>query len=290
MAGKRLITVLTIRRKLQHAGPCGGRPAAYIAAMDSANDAAAVRTADEADDVLHSMLFDGDEPAPSAEVLKARHCMVIRAADTEGHRSAAHVLVERRYADSGYTTAPSAGAQTPARFTLTAEVNDTVQGTLTIGFDGSGGLLVDQCFGDATARLRDEGATLCEFIKFAVDSVAHSKRVLAALFHTAFIYAYVIRGCDRIVIEVNPRHVRFYAHMLGFEVLADERINPRVNAPAVLMSIDLHYGAERIAMAHREPGRRSERSMYRYFFSAEETRGIVRRLLAKDEPAPALAH
>jgi hypothetical protein len=252
--------------------------------MDSANGAAAAHAPEG---VLHSMLFDGDEPAPSAEALKARHCMVIRAADTDGHRSAAHVLVERRYSDSGYSTSSSSGAENPNRFTLTAEINDTVQGTLTIGFDGGDGLLVDQCFGDATGRLRDEGAKLCEFIKFAVDSVPHSKRVLAALFHTAFIYAYVIRGCDRIVIEVNPRHVRFYAAMLGFEVLAGERINPRVNAPAVLMSIDLHYGADRIAAAHRQPGQKSERSMYRYFFSPDETRGIVNRMLVRTDLVPA---
>jgi hypothetical protein len=228
---------------------------------------------------LHSMLFDADIPAPSAEEVEARGLMTIRAADSHGHRSSAHVLVERRYADSGYTTATIVDADAVNRFTLTAEFSHVVLGTLTIGFDGPEGLLADQCFSDETERLRRGGATLCEFVKFAVDSVAHSKRVLASLFHTAFIYAYDVRGCDRILIEVNPRHVRFYESMLGFEVLAAERINPRVNAPGVLMSIDLHYGAGRIATARSEGGTARERSMYRYFFSEEEAKGIVDRLL-----------
>ena len=40
---------------------------------------------------------------------------------------------------------------------------------------------------------------------------------------------------DYVVIEVNPRHVRYYERMLGFEVIGPERMNPRVEAPAVLL-------------------------------------------------------
>lgn len=228
---------------------------------------------------LHSMLLDADASAPLVQALQPQQLMTIRAADTDGHRSSAHVLLERKYADSGYSTSFTHEAPAPSRFTLLAEVEDVVLGTLTIGFDGPEGLLVDQCFGDEAGRLRDQGAVLCEFVKFAVDSIAHSKRVLASLFHTAFLYAYHVRDCNRIMIEVNPRHVRFYKTMLGFEVLAEERINPRVNAPGVLMSIDLHYGARRIGEAHQEQGESRERSMYRYFFSPAETVGIVNRLL-----------
>jgi hypothetical protein len=38
---------------------------------------------------------------------------------------------------------------------------------------------------------------------------------------------------------VNPRHAGFYEKILGFAVVGAERICPRVNAPALLMRLDL---------------------------------------------------
>jgi hypothetical protein len=44
-----------------------------------------------------------------------------------------------------------------------------------------------------------------------------SKTSLANLFHLAVIYARDIHHCTDIIIEVNPRHRRFYERMLGFQ-------------------------------------------------------------------------
>ena len=216
------------------------------------------------------------EPSPAPPSLRP---LTIRAADSEGHRSSAHVLVNRMYARRGYHTGPLAWPQ-PGRVTLLGEDHDVARGTITIGFKGPQPLLADECFADVLGGLRRQGLVVCEFIKLAIDGVGRSQRVLASLFHSAFLYAHSIKNCDRVVIEVNPRHVRFYERMLGFAVLAGERLNHRVNAPAVLMSLDLGYAAQQISRIRREAGAHvgAERSLYRHCFSQQEAVGIVRRL------------
>ena len=67
------------------------------------------------------------------------------------------------------------------------------------------------------------------------------------MFHIAYMYARRLHRCTDILIEVNPRHVRFYRSMLGFEVLGPERTCPRVNAPAVLLRLRLDHAQEQLA-------------------------------------------
>jgi hypothetical protein len=230
--------------------------------------------------VLRSMLLDEAPTASQLDDQDDRRLLTIRAADTEGHRSSAHILVKRMYAWRGYSSPPAVAAGVSNRITLLASDHEVTIGTITVGFDVGEGLLVDELFHDHVQRLRDDGLVLCEFTKLAMDGVARSKPVLASLFHTAFIYAHEIKGCDKLLIEVNPRHVRFYESMLGFNVLAPERMNGRVNAPAVLMMLDLAYAGEQIGRVHRDPAATSilDRSLYRHSFSRDEATGIVNRL------------
>ena len=230
--------------------------------------------------LLRSMLLDESATSTQLEDQGSRRLLTIRAADSEGHRSSAHILVNRMYAWRGYSTAPVPESGGSSRITLIASDHDVTIGTITVGFDSTDGLLVDELFRDDVARLRDDGAELCEFIKLAVDGVVRSKRVLASLFHTAFIYAHQIKGCDKLLIEVNPRHVRFYESMLGFEVLVRERMNRRVNAPAVLMCLDLAYANEQIGKVHTGG---YDRSLYRDCFSRDETAGIISRLRRRSD-------
>jgi hypothetical protein len=112
-----------------------------------------------------------------------------------------------------------------------------------------------------------------------MDSVVQSKRVLASLFHVAYIYAHRLMQFDDLLIEVNPRHVRYYERMLGFEALGRPRLNPRVDAPAVLMRL-------RFSHAHEEINKFGgwaeystvERSLYPLFFSVAEEAAIIGRL------------
>ena len=119
-----------------------------------------------------------------------------------------------------------------------------------------------------------------------------SKESLAGLFHLALIYARDIYHCTDIMIEVNPRHRRFYEHMLGFKREGELKNNPRVDAPAYLMRVNLDYVTGQI----RQHGGTfspacTERSFYPYFFSPREEAGILARLQRidhQDQPDPAL--
>lgn len=233
---------------------------------------------------LRSMLLDERAHTGQVDEQPGRRLLTIRAADSEGHRGSAHILVNRMYAGRGYSTTPVDERRRPGRITLIGTDRDITRGTITIGFDGSDHLLADGCFPDVLEQLRREATVLCEFIKLAIDGVGSSRRVLASLFHTAFIYAHQIKGCDRILIEVNPRHVRFYEVTLGFTSLTGERLNRRVNAPAVLMSLELAFAEQQILRVQSGNAwkERSGRSLYCYCFSREEAAGIAARLRAID--------
>lgn len=203
----------------------------------------------------------------------------IRAADDHGGRSAASVLLGRMYATRGYACTPLPQHPLTERLTLIATEDTETIGTITVGFDSPKRLLVDELFLEETDALRSAGHRLCEFTKLAMDSVVRSKRVLASLFHVAYIYSHRVMGLDSLLIEVNPRHVLYYERMLGFRTIGATRHNPRVNAAAVLLCLDLALAEQQIErFGGRPDSSAEERSLYPYFFSASEEKGIVNRL------------
>jgi hypothetical protein len=210
----------------------------------------------------------------------------IRLTDTADGRNSASMLISKMYAWRGYAGTHQL-TDDPNRITLTAADQGETVGTLTIGIDSPIGLAADQIFKPELDAHRERGARLCEFTKFAFDTNVRSKTALANLFHLAVIYARDINHCTDIMIEVNPRHRRFYEHMLGFVRETDVRTNPRVNAPAYLLRVNLDYVTTQI---ERHGGTYSsgttERSFYPYFFSPREERGIINRLMKVDESHP----
>ncbi|MCK9686336.1 N-acyl amino acid synthase FeeM domain-containing protein [Scleromatobacter humisilvae] len=207
----------------------------------------------------------------------------IRAARTPGQRRSASTLINLRYAWRGYATKPLPQDAPPGRITLVAAEQEETIGTMTVGFDGKDGLMVEELFPGEVHSLRAEGHRVCEFTKLAIDGASQSKRVLATLFHVAYLYAYRVMGYDCLLIEVNPRHVNYYSRILGFTVLASSRMNLRVNAPAVLMCLDFAHTQEQIARFGGQPQfSATERSLYPYSFSQEEEAGIVARIRRGD--------
>lgn len=210
----------------------------------------------------------------------------IESADSFIVRQSANRLLEERYGWRGYHAVSLPANQTTNRTTLTAIEEGATIGTITIGLDDPTGMNCDEAFGDEIDALRRAGHRLCEFTKLAIDPLTGNRRVLAALFHVAYIVAHLLRGRDRLLMEVNPRHVRYYERMLGATVLGEERLNRAVNAPAVLLSLGFEYIAQRI----REFGGRpecagAERSLYPLAFTADEENGILARLIAVQRPA-----
>jgi len=215
----------------------------------------------------------------------------IRTAYTARQRTSANVLIERRYSWRGYDVPLLHQDCDLDRITLVASDDDTTIGTLSIGFDGGNGLLVEELFPDEVQDLRDAGRSICEFTKLAMDNALGSKRVLASLFHVAYIYAYRVKGFDCLLIEVNPRHVRYYEKILGFRLIGPKRTNRRVNAPAVLMGLDFAHTEEQIGKFGGQPGMSAtERSLYPFSFSEDEEAGIVGRLKGNTDPSDELGY
>lgn len=209
-----------------------------------------------------------------------RKSFKIRLADHEDHRSSASMLINRMYSWRGYVTADKI-PESPNLITLIAsEDHHAAVGTLSLSFDSPIGLLADETYKDEINVFRNMGKKICEFTKLALNSEFHSKQILASLFHVAFIYAWHIRECNDLFIEVNPRHRRFYEKSLGFKQHGEIRNNLRVNAPAVLLWLDLSYAEQQIQKfgGSKIPST-SEKSLYPYFFSHHEELGIAHRLL-----------
>jgi hypothetical protein len=217
-----------------------------------------------------------------------RRVFDIRVADSGGHRCAAGILINRMYATRGYLSSGLPDQPIDNRITLVASEADATIGTITMGFDTGAGLMVDDLFGAECDALRDNGESLCEFTKLAIDGAVRSRRVIASLFHAAYIYALPIKGADRLLIEVNPRHVAYYRRMLGFEALTGVRLNRRVDAPAVLMALDLSHARRQIALlgGSGEDAPVEERSLYPWFFAPAQERDIVARVRGQHTPEP----
>jgi hypothetical protein len=229
---------------------------------------------------LKSLLSGDSGPTERVAEPLSNNYFKIRAAGSEGQRSSASILINKMYATRGYMSNGLSGTgQDRYRMTLTANDQEVTIGTLTIGFDNPEGLMADDLFKHEIDGLRSEGRKVCEFTKLAMEASSKSTRALASLFHVAYIYARRIHGFQDLVIEVNPLHVAYYKRVLGFEVLGPERLNRRVNAPAVLLRLRFSYVEEMISkVGGSDKPPPAERSIYPYLFSIQEEAGIVGRL------------
>ena len=230
------------------------------------------------DSPLRPLSLEHQEQADTHNISLGQQQFKIRLANSEGRRESASLLIKKMYAWRGYDVA--AMGDNPNRITLMADTGGIAIGTITIGLDSPTGLLVDGIYRDVVDQLRAEGCVMCEYTKLAVDQEIRSKRVLASLFHLATIYAHRIHHATDAVVEVNPRHVLFYRRMLGFEQVSEERMCPRVNAPAILLRLRYDYLDTQVAQyggAMRElPG---VRSFYPFFFGPADEQGITARLM-----------
>lgn len=229
-----------------------------------------------------TMLVDGPNIEMLPDGAQGQRRFKIKVVETAERRSMVDALLKRRYAWRGYETARLPTDPSVHKFTLAATEDTLTIGSITVNFDGPAKLGSDDAFGAEVDALRAEGRKLCEFARLAVDPMVGTKRVLAALFHLAYIVAFRIRGFDTLLIEVNPRHVNYYVRMLGFHVLGTERLNRSVNAPSVLLGVEFSYVMQQIGEHGGHPSRMAtERSLYPAAFSLSEEAAIMSRMLAK---------
>ena len=187
-------------------------------------------------------------------------------------------LVQSRYASKGYLTDNSIiPHQNLHQITFEASNNHQLFGTISLTIDSKGGLLSDNLYADEINSLRNKNRTVCELSKFASHTEHGSKEVFAALFHLAHIYAYILNDVQDAVIEVNPRHALFYKRMLGFRQIGAERICDRVNAPAILLHLNLDFMRKQIiSLSPQNPS--NSRTIYPYFLSQHEEKRLTKKL------------
>ena len=221
------------------------------------------------------IMVRSDEISDPKCVLK-RGDYSIRLADSPGRCSEAAALINRMYSWRGYHT-ESNGLISHNQITLEALSKQNLVGTLTLRLDSEEGLLADELYGQEIDTFRAKNRKVCELSKLAIDPEYSSKELLASLFNLVYIYGRVIHRATDFFIEVNPRHLGYYKRMLGFRQISEMRTCQRVNAPGVLLHLELHYVDTQVSsLAGSRESR--ERSLYPYFLSQHEEKRVVNRI------------
>lgn len=160
----------------------------------------------------------------------------IRPARTPQQHRLTNSLVQRMYAWRGYRSEGHRHAlDDPNRVTLAAWQFEEVVATLTLRRDSAIGLLADAHYGDVLDGLRRPDRVVCEVSRLAIDPDFSSRDLLNKLFSAALDYGREHFSGSDAVMEVNPRHVRYYQRCLGFRQIGEVRQCLRVDAPAILM-------------------------------------------------------
>lgn len=210
----------------------------------------------------------------------------IRFAQTEAAFQGATLLVQKRYAWRGYPKPHI--KENPNRITILTYLADRIVGTVTVGYDSETGLLADEIYKDVVDKLRQQGAVVGELSKLAIDEELGSKPMLAGMIHIAYLYG-AIHGCTDAVIEVIPRHQAFYEKKLGFRLLGEERLNKRVHSSVVLMHLPMDEMRRKIEALGGQGKSSADKSLYPYFFSPQDEKAILERLLGEPMPSQATA-
>lgn len=213
---------------------------------------------------------------PNQRCVLKRGDYSIRLTDSSERRNETAALIRRMYSWRGYNT-ESAAVSSHNRSTLEAFNGQNLVGTVTLGVDSEKGLLVDELYEEKINALRAKGKKVCELSKLAIDPQYSSKELLASLFNLAYIHGRIIHKATDFVIEVNPRHTGYYKRMLGFRQIDEMRTCQRVNAPAVLLHLELDYVDAQVSFlaGSHEP---RERSLYPHFLSRHEEERVVNRI------------
>jgi hypothetical protein len=213
---------------------------------------------------------------------KQERTISVHLAECHGLRSQASILINQMYSWRGYGSDHKL-TSSDHRSIFTVCSDNQVIGTLTLSVDTPKRLATDQTFSAELDELRSSpGTKLCELTKFAIDPSIKSPQLLAALFHVIFLYGPQSFGCTDVVIELHPRHVRYYEAMLGFERVGAPKIDASVewwpsDTPVQLMRLNLRHMRQLIDF-HKTNSKSNSRSLYPYFFSQEEEQGIATRI------------
>ncbi len=168
--------------------------------------------------------------------------LLVRAIENAHERFAAAMLVRRMYAWRGYRLNDSVSLlNSQDAVTIAAWEDREIAATLTLNRDTGSGLLCESLYPLEIAHLRAKSRQICEYTRFATDPDFSTPELLETLFIFGYELARFRFGATDAVIEVNPRHARYYERDLGFSRIGECRICPRVEAPAILLHRNLSF-------------------------------------------------
>lgn len=227
---------------------------AFIAAIRGYTESTIGRVLDRRRQATVGDLFDGSDQFGLSMARSSRDL------------HAAAELVQRQYASRGYFAdtdhEQTAAARSIRQSVVLARSGSRVVGTVTVCIDSPAGLFVDEMYRDYADELRSDGRRLGEVVRLAVSHQheTDSRKALASVFNAAH-GVMVANRLDDVFIEVNPRHIGFYRRALCFEVVGEERLCPRVNAPSVLLKMRVDDLTRRIDSLERAIARYSLRQI-----------------------------
>ncbi|AOF83181.1 hypothetical protein BSY238_600 [Methyloversatilis sp. RAC08] len=163
-------------------------------------------------------------------------------ARSEVDLAAAAALVERCYGRRGYPA--QRPESTTGETTLLARWAGRLVGTVTVRCGVTQRLHAETGFAEHVGALREQGCRLIEYTRFAIDRDVLSRAgqdtdLAFELIRRALQLGRVSLAATDAVIEVNPRHVRYYQRAFGFRTFGAERRCERVGAPARLLHLNL---------------------------------------------------
>jgi len=189
-------------------------------------------------------------------------------------------LIERMYSTRGLQIYHPELAQTEHQTTIVACRGDHLFATLTVGIDSPNGLMADTLYRPEIDAARARGGRVCEVTRMAMDPEHNSAEVMADLFQLVYVLTRRIYRMTDLFIEVHPRHAGFYRRMLGYRIVGEERVCPRVGAPAVLMHMSQHEVDDLITL-HAGKETSTTRSLYRLFAPPAEMLALQQQLTAQ---------
>jgi hypothetical protein len=168
--------------------------------------------------------------------------LVIRPITEHDEQLATDLLVRRMYAWRGYLVKRQfSNVRNPDHATLAAWQDGELVATLTLSRDKGCDLLCEALYPTEIAELRAKSQRVCEFSRLAIDPEFSSPALLDTFLRTAYNFARSHFGATAAVVEINPRHRRYYERELGFAQVGERRVCPRVDAPAILLQRDLRH-------------------------------------------------
>lgn len=169
-------------------------------------------------------------------------------------------LIERMYSARGLFPYGMHAEIDRRDITVVALHGNQAVATATIRMDYGNGLLADTLYSKEIDAVRSVGGRVCEVTQLAIDPERGSQDALAGVMQGVYVITRATRRVTDIFAEVNPRHASFHQRVFGFRRIGEERICPRVGAPAVLLHLPLAEFEERVARQERLHNAHGDRS------------------------------